>query len=62
MTQTVACLILTALFIVLGLMCIAPLQQAMEYKNKFQSSLAIVAMVAHFAVAVYIFCMGMWGV
>ena len=61
MTQTVACLILSALFIVLGLVCVAPLQQAMEHKNKFQGGLAIVAMIMHFIVAVVIFYQGMWG-
>lgn len=62
MTPTIPCLVLTALFIVLGLVCIAPLQQAIEHKNKFQSGLAIVAMILHFIVACYIFCMGTWGV
>jgi hypothetical protein len=62
MMQTIACLILTALFIVLGMICVVPLQQAIEYKNKFQGGLAIVVMIIHFIVAVVVFYRGIWGV
>lgn len=62
MTNIVACVVSSVILVALGLVCIAPLQQALEYKNKFQGGLAIMVMIAHFVVAIYIFCRGMWGV
>ena len=62
MTNTVACIILGFIFFVFGGISVVILKQGIEYKSKFQITVAIIDMIANVVIGIAIICRGIWGV
>lgn len=56
-----ACVILGFISFALGGLCVAILKQGMEYKNKFQITVAIIDMIANIIIGIVLICRGIWG-
>lgn len=62
MTNAIACIILGFIFFTLGGICVAILKQGIEYKSKFQITIAIIDMIANIIIGIALICRGIWGV